>query len=116
MIALADCNTSYASCETVFRPGLAERPVIVLSNNDGCVITRNAQTKALGVKMAVPVYTLAALFQQHDVVVCSSNVALYADMSQRVMDVLAMFTPPLEMYSIDESFLDASPVALPAPA
>src|SRR6185437_420219 len=75
-------------------------------------ITRNAQTKALGVKMAVPVYTLAALIQRHDIVVCSSNFALYADMSQRVMDVLATFTPTLEMYSIDESFLDVSPVVL----
>lgn len=112
MFALADCNNFYASCETVFRPELAERPVIVLSNNDGCVIARNALAKKLGIKMAVPVYTLKELIQQHHVVVCSSNFALYADMSNRVMDVLARFTPALEMYSIDESFLDVSPIAL----
>jgi DNA polymerase V len=111
MFALADCNNFYASCEAVFRPELADRPVIVLSNNDGCVIARNAQAKQLGIKMAVPVYTLKALIQQHEVVVCSSNFALYADMSNRVMDVLASFTPTLEMYSIDESFLDVSPIA-----
>lgn len=111
MFALADCNNFYASCETVFRPALAERPVIVLSNNDGCVIARNAQAKQLGIKMAVPAHTLTALIQQHHIVVCSANFALYADMSNRVMDVLATFTPTLEMYSIDESFLDVSPIA-----
>ena len=83
----------------------------MLSNNDGCVIARNAQTKALGIKMAVPVHTIKPLIQQHDVVVCSSNFALYADMSNRVMEVLASFTPTLELYSIDESFLDVSPIA-----
>lgn len=113
MFALADCNNFYASCEAVFRPGIADRPVIVLSNNDGCVIARNAQAKKLGIKMAVPVYTLSALIQQHNMVVCSSNFALYADMSNRVMEVLASFTPTLEMYSIDESFLDVSPIVPP---
>lgn len=111
MFALADCNNFYASCETVFRPELADRPVIVLSNNDGCVIARNALAKQLGIKMAVPAHTLTALIAQHHVVVCSSNFALYADMSNRVMDVLATFTPTLEMYSIDESFLDVSPIS-----
>lgn len=111
MFALADCNNFYASCESVFRPAIAERPVIVLSNNDGCVIARNAHAKHLGITMAVPVYTIQQLIQQHEIVVCSSNFALYADMSNRVMDVLARFTPALEMYSIDESFLDVSGVA-----
>lgn len=115
MFALADCDSFYCSCETAFRPALTNRPVIVLSNNDGNVIARNAAAKKLGITMAAPVHTLKALIQQHHIVVCSANFALYADMSSRVMAVLADFTPALEVYSIDEAFLNVTHLsALPA--
>ena len=110
VFGLADCNNFYASCETVFRPHLAGKPVIVLSNNDGCVIARSREAKALGVPMGAAAHTLKALIKAQGVVVCSANFPLYGDLSQRVMDVLGRFTPALDVYSIDEAFLDLTPV------
>lgn len=107
-IALADCNNFYASAERVFRPDLCARPVIVLSNNDGNVIARSSEAKALGISMGAPFHELKPLIARHNIAVCSANFALYADMSDRVMGVLDRFTPQLEVYSIDESFLDLS--------
>ena len=107
-VALVDCNNFYASCEKLFAPKLASRPVVVLSNNDGCVVARSAEAKALGIAMGVPWFKIAEQAQQHGVVALSSNYALYADMSNRVVEVLSGFTPELEVYSIDESFLNLS--------
>ncbi|MCH8493906.1 MAG: translesion error-prone DNA polymerase V subunit UmuC [Idiomarina sp.] len=111
MFALVDCNNFYASCEKLFRPDLAERPVVVLSNNDGCVVARSKEAKSLGIKMGVPVFQIRDLIEQHRVVVFSSNYALYADMSARVMTTLEALAPRVEVYSIDESFLDLSGMA-----
>lgn len=105
MFALVDCNNFYASCERVFDPSLEHRPVVVMSNNDGCVIARSNEAKALGVEMGVPVFEIEPFLRKHDVAVFSSNYALYGDMSQRVMNTLSTFTPELEVYSIDEAFL-----------
>jgi DNA polymerase V len=104
--ALVDCNNFYASCERVFAPGLIGRPVVVLSNNDGCVIARSAEAKAVGVPMGKPAFQCRELFARHGVAVFSSNYALYGDMSARVMTTLARFAPAMEIYSIDEAFLD----------
>lgn len=106
LIALVDCNSFYVSCECVFRPDLWEKPVGVLSNNDGCFIARNKALKSLGVKMGVPLFQVADLVKKHDVHLFSSNFALYADMSSRVMSLLETFSPSTEIYSIDEAFLD----------
>ena len=106
MIALVDCNNFYASCERVFNPAIRNKPVVVLSNNDGCVIARSAESKALGIKMGEPYFMIKKLIKQHAIEVFSSNYTLYGDMSDRVMKTLAEFTPNLEVYSIDESFLD----------
>lgn len=105
-LALIDCNNFYASCEQLFQPRLIGRPVVVLSNNDGCVIARSAEAKALGIPMAAPWHTLTALARRHGIVALSSNYALYGDLSARVMKVLAGFSPRQEVYSIDECFLD----------
>lgn len=105
LFALADCNNFFASCERVFDPRLKHRPVVVLSNNDGCVIARSAEAKALGVRMGQPAFECASLFRAHRVAVFSSNYALYGDMSARVMSCLARFAPRVEIYSIDEAFL-----------
>ncbi len=110
-IALVDCNNFYVSCERVFRPDLANKPVAVLSNNDGCIVARSPEVKALGVKMATPVYQVKDLISKHRIQLFSSNYPLYADMSARVMQLLEAFTPALEVYSIDESFLDLTGVA-----
>lgn len=110
--ALVDCNNFYVSCERLFRPDLKHRPVLVLSNNDGCVISRSAEVKALGVKMATPYYQLRDLVRQHNIAVFSSNYALYADLSNRVQTVLESMVPRTENYSIDESFLDMSDLSL----
>ena len=107
-IALVDCNNFYASCERVFDPGLKGRPVVVLSNNDGCVIARSAEAKAIGVPMGAPHFKMKDLIRSHDIVVKSSNFALYGDLSARIVSILATFAPRLEIYSIDESFLDFS--------
>lgn len=108
MIALVDVNSFYASCEQVFRPDLKGKPVVVLSNNDGCTIAANKEAKGLGIPMWKPAFKNKALFAQHEVTVFSSNYALYGDMSNRVMDILRRFTPELEVYSIDEAFLNLS--------
>lgn len=105
MYGLVDCNNSYVSFERVFNPKLRERPVIVLSNNDGCAIARSNEAKALGIKMGDAYFLLKDIIKQHDIQVLSSNYALYADMSNRVMTLLEIFTPDVEVYSIDEAFL-----------
>jgi DNA polymerase V len=106
IFALADCNNFYASCEKLFEPGLEDRPVVVLSNNDGCIIARSREARELGIKMGVPAFEIRPLLESNNVAVFSTNYALYGDMSQRVMTVLHQFTPHLEVYSIDEAFLD----------
>lgn len=103
--ALVDCNNFYASCERVFNPALRDKPIVILSNNDGCVVARSNEAKAAGVKMGVPFFKISALIKQHDIQVLSSNYALYGDMSARVMRVIGEFAPAQEVYSIDESFL-----------
>jgi DNA polymerase V len=108
MFALVDCNNFYASCETAFQPKLQGLPLVVLSNNDGCVVARSPQAKAIGIKMGEPLFKIHQLIEQHHVHVFSSNYVLYGDMSQRVMTSLAQFTPDIEIYSIDEAFLDLS--------
>jgi DNA polymerase V len=108
MIALIDCNNFYVSCERVFDPSLRNKPVIVLSNNDGCAIARSDEAKALGIKMGAPAFLMQDLILKHDVKVFSSNYALYGDMSARVMDVIRTFIPETEVYSIDEIFGDLS--------
>ena len=105
MFGLIDCNNFYASCERVFNPSLNGRPVVVLSNNDGCVIARSAEAKALGIPMGEPAYKLKALIEANQVAVFSSNYVLYGDMSHRVMNTIAQFAPDMEIYSIDEAFL-----------
>ncbi|XKM12632.1 translesion error-prone DNA polymerase V subunit UmuC [Orbaceae bacterium ac157xtp] len=109
MFALVDVNSFYASCEKVFRPDLTHKPIIVLSNNDGCVIARSHEAKKLGIKMGQPYFKLDKKFiAKHDIQVFSSNYALYADMSMRVMDTLESLVPNIEVYSIDEAFCDLS--------
>ena len=103
--ALVDCNNFYVSAERVFNPKLDSQPVVVLSNNDGCAVARSAEAKALGIKMGVPWFQLQPLVKRHGLIGLSSNYTLYGDMSTRVMQVLRMFTPDVEVYSIDESFL-----------
>ncbi len=105
MFALIDCNNFYASCERVFRPDLVGKPIVVLSNNDGCVIARSNEAKDVGVPMGAPAYKYEKLFQQHNVQVFSANFALYGDMSNRVMTILSDYSPEMEIYSIDECFL-----------
>lgn len=106
MFALADCNNFYASCERVFRPDLQGKPVIVLSNNDGCAVARSNEAKALGIKMGDPLFKIRDIIEKHHVAVFSGNMALYGDMSQRVRWVLEEYAPSVEVYSIDECFLD----------
>lgn len=106
--ALIDCNNFYASCERLFRPDLKYKPVIVASNNDGCAVARSAEAKALGIKMGTPIFKIQDLIREHDVQVFSSNYALYADISNRVMTTIEGMVPKLEVYSIDEAFADLS--------
>ena len=106
MFALADCNNFFASCERVFRPDLQGKPVIVLSSNDGCAVARSNEAKALGIKMGDPFFKIRHIVAKHNVAVFSGNMALYGDMSQRVRWVLEEFAPSIEVYSIDEAFLD----------
>ncbi|OGA22130.1 MAG: DNA polymerase V subunit UmuC [Betaproteobacteria bacterium RIFCSPLOWO2_02_FULL_67_26] len=106
VFALVDGNNFYVSCERVFNPRLEGRPVVVLSNNDGVVVARSNEARALGIDMAIPVFKARGLLRQHKVVVLSSNYTLYGDMSQRMMAVIGQFSPRQEIYSIDESFLD----------
>ena len=105
-VALIDVNNFYVSCERVFNPKLINKPVVVLSNNDGCAVARSNEVKALGVPMGAPWFKMKDLAKQHGIVALSSNYALYADMSNRVMNILRMFSPDQEVYSIDESFLN----------
>ena len=104
--ALVDCNNFYASCERVFEPTLEGKPIVVLSNNDGCIIARSNEAKALGIKMGAPYFKLKNLITQNGVIVKSSNYPLYGDMSSRVMKVIGGYSPIQEVYSIDESFID----------
>ena len=106
MFALVDCNNFYASCERVFNPAIRTRPVVVLSNNDGCIIARSNEAKALGFKMGDPYFKVRPQIARHGVAVFSSNYTLYGDMSQRVMQTLEQLAPTVEVYSIDEAFLD----------
>lgn len=105
-LALVDCNNFYVSCERLFRPDLLKVPLVVLSNNDGCVVSRSNEAKALGVKMGQPWFECQALAEQHGILALSSNYALYADISNRVMAIVAAFSPRHEVYSIDECFAD----------
>jgi len=105
MFALVDCNNFYASCERVFRPDLIGKPIVVLSNNDGCVIARSNEAKALGIPMGAPAFMYEDFFKEHNVYVFSANFELYGDMSNRVMNILSEYSPDIEIYSIDEAFL-----------
>ncbi len=107
-IALVDCNDFYVSCERVFNPRLEGKPVVILSNNDGCVVARSLEAKALGIAMGIPVFKVREAIARHGIIVLSSNYAIYGDLSQRVMSVLAEFASEVEIYSIDEAFLDLS--------
>ena len=110
LFALVDVNNFYVSCERVFAPKLEDVPMVVLSNNDGCAVARSAEVKALGVKMGTPWFQMKDLAKQHGILAYSSNYTLYGDMSSRVVEVLRKFTPNLEVYSIDESFLQIETV------
>jgi DNA polymerase V len=111
MFALCDCNNFYASCERLFAPHLEGRPVVVLSNNDGCVIARSNEAKALGIPMGAPFFKFEKIMREHGVTAFSSNFVYYGDLSRRVMQVLGQLSPRIEIYSIDEAFIDCA--ALP---
>jgi len=108
VFALVDCNNFYASCERVFNPKLEGKPIVILSNNDGVIISRSNEAKALGIKMGKPAFKITPLLEKHNVNIFSSNYALYGDLSQRVMNTLALISPDIEIYSIDEAFIDIS--------
>jgi len=110
-VALIDCNSFYVSCERLFKPSLIKKPVIVLSNNDGCIISRSAEAKALGIKMGEPYFKAKKIITKNNVHVFSSNYSLYGDISRRVMKILKNFAPEMEIYSIDEAFLNLSSVS-----
>ena len=105
MIALIDCNNFYASCERVFNPSLQFKPIIVLSNNDGCVIARSEEAKQLGIEMGIPFFQIKRLVEEKGIYVFSSNYTLYGDMSRRVMSLIRSCVPQIEVYSIDECFV-----------
>ncbi len=111
LFALCDCNNFYASCERVFNPVLKGKPVVVLSNNDGCAVSCSKEAKALGFRVGTPIYQCEAMVKSHQVQICSSNYTLYADMSERIMKILSMFVPDIEIYSIDEAFLRLENIA-----
>ncbi|MCH9699194.1 MAG: Y-family DNA polymerase [Gammaproteobacteria bacterium] len=113
MFALLDCNNFYVSCERVFDPALLNRPTLVLSNNDGCAIARSNEAKALGIKMGTPVYQLKQMIRRHDIAVRSANFTLYGDLSSRVMTLITERYPQMEVYSIDEAFIDCSTLRAP---
>ena len=106
IFALIDCNAFYVSCERVFNPKLNNKPVVALSNNDGCIIARSKEAKALGIKMGVPLFKVKDIVERENVTVFSSNYTLYADMSRRVMNIISEFAPSIEVYSIDEAFIE----------
>src|SRR6266446_7281236 len=114
LFALIDCNNFYVSCERLFQPTLHAKPVVVLSNNDGCVIARSDEAKALGIPMGLPAFQHADRIKEHPIEVYSSNYTLYGNLSARVMTTLAQWTPEVEIYSIDEAFLQLA--ALPPDA
>ena len=107
-IALVDCNSFYVSCERLFNPKIRKKPVVVLSNNDGCIISRSNEAKALGIKMGEPYFKEKDIIVKNNVQVFSSNYSLYGDLSRRVMRTLKRFNCDMEVYSIDEAFLDLS--------
>ena len=109
-IALVDCNSFYVSCERLFNPSISKKPVVVLSSNDGCVIARSIEAKILGIKMGEPYFKVQKIVKENDVKIFSTNFALYGDISRRVMKTLKQFSPQMEIYSIDEAFLDLSSV------
>ena len=111
--ALVDCNNFYASCERLFRPNLKNQPIVVLSNNDGCVIARSNEAKSLGIGMGTPLFKIRDVIEKHGIEVCSSNYALYGDISERVMTTLGSQAPAHEVYSIDECFLDLDNLGVP---
>lgn len=108
MYAHIDCNNFFVSCERLFRPELEQRPVAVLSNNDSCIISRSVEVKALGISMGVPLFNVQSLVRMHDIALFSANFELYGDMSSRLVMLLREITPLIEVYSIDECFLDLS--------
>src|SRR5947209_7420655 len=112
VFALVDCNNFYVSCERVFHAAIQNTPVIVLSNNDGCVVARSNESKRLGIKMGQPVFECQDIIKKHKIQVFSSNYSLYADLSKRVMDMLGTFSPRIEVYSIDEAFLELTDLRL----
>ncbi|RYJ41417.1 Y-family DNA polymerase [Flavobacterium beibuense] len=112
MYALIDCNNFYVSCERAFQPKYQDRPVVVLSNNDGCIISRSEEAKAIGVPMAAPEFKVRDLLRENNVKVFSSNYPLYGDLSERVMKIMELFTPNVEVYSIDEAFLDFNGITI----
>ena len=105
LFALVDCNNFYVSCERVFQPLLCDQPVVVLSNNDGCIIARSEEAKTLGIPMGLPFFQMRERFPNHSIQVYSSNYDLCGDMSARVMSILKQLSPQVEVYSIDEAFL-----------
>ncbi len=109
-IALVDCNSFYVSCERLFNPSINKKPVVVLSSNDGCIISRSTEAKALGIKMGEPYFKVKEIIKKNNVKTFSSNYALYGDISRRVMKTLKQFSPRMEVYSIDEAFLDLSSI------
>lgn len=109
MIGLIDCNNFFVSCERIFRPDIVDKPVVVMSNNDGCAVAMSNEAKALGIKRGVPVYQVKQLIKQHNVVTLSGNHKLYGDISSRIMATISSIVPEIEVYSIDEAFLDFSP-------
>ena len=113
LFLLIDCNNFYVSCERLFRPDLEGRPVVVLSNNDGCIVSRSAEAKALGIGMGEPAFKARPLLERHRVEVFSSNYELYGDISRRVMDVVGTVVPDVEQYSIDECFVRLAPALGP---
>ena len=108
MFALIDCNNFYASCERVFQPHLNGKPLVILSNNDGCVIARSNEAKSLGIPMGAPAFKYKEILQKNNVQIFSSNFTLYGDMSNRVMSIIARHVPEVEIYSIDEAFIKFS--------
>ena len=113
MYALVDCNNFYASCERVFQPQLVGKPIVILSNNDGCIISRSDEAKALGISMGAPEFKVRQELKEKNIQVFSSNYPLYGDMSQRVMKILEGFTPHTEPYSIDEAFMNFDGIRIP---
>lgn len=116
LFALIDCNNFFASCEQVFRPDLQGKPLVVLSGNDGCVVARSTEARALGIPMGAPAFKYKPLFKEYGVIEFSANFHLYGDISRRITELLTSITPRLEVYSIDESFLDISQLAIEDPA